>query len=111
MKQIQLWVAMVAAAACLALAVIGSAGEDTQISPEAHWPPTPPTLGLVPVPQERAVSTAHGQASNGPPPAAMPARRRPLSLSAAAAAYQRVNRTVHTAEGPMPAWHTTGRGP
>jgi hypothetical protein len=78
MKQMQPWVTMVAAVACLALPAIGSAGEDTRL------------------PQEREVSTAHEQASDGPRPTAMPAMRGPLSLSAAEVKYQRVNRTVHT---------------
>lgn len=96
MKQMKPWVAMVAAVVFLALPVIVSAGEDTRIPPEANWPPTPPTSGLVAVPQEQVVSTAHEQASDSPRPAAMQARRGLLSLSAADAEYQRVNRMVHT---------------
>jgi hypothetical protein len=50
MRQMQPWVTMVAAVACVTLPVIGSAGEDTRISPEAHSTPTSPTPGLVAVP-------------------------------------------------------------
>jgi hypothetical protein len=108
MTQMKGWVVIMAAAAFLALPVMVSAGEDTRIPPEAQWSPTPPMPGLVEVPQERVVSTAHERASDNPRPAAKQATRGPLSLSAADDEYQRVSRTVHT-EGLIPAQHRRAR--
>jgi hypothetical protein len=96
MTQMQQLMAIVAAVAFLALPGMVSAGDETRIPPEANWSPTPPASGLVEVPQEQVASTAYEQASDSPRPATMQARRGPLSLSAAEAAYQRVNPTVHT---------------
>ena len=71
------------------------AGEDTVIPPEATWTPTPPASGLVAVSETRVVSTEQEQASDMSRPVAMKASRGQLALSAADAAYQQVNSTVH----------------
>ena len=92
MKQ---WFAIVAAVLFFAVPAIVSAGEETVIPPEATWTPTPPASGLVAESATRVVSTEPAQASDVPRPAAAKPGRGPLALSAADAAYQQVNSTVH----------------
>jgi hypothetical protein len=96
MTQMQRWMAIVAAVAFLAVPGMVSAGDETRIPPEANWSPTPPASGLVEIPQGQVASMAHEQATDSPRPATMQASRRPLSLSAIEAEYQRVNPSVHT---------------
>jgi hypothetical protein len=58
------WFAIVAAVACLALPVVGSASEETVIPPEANWSPTPPTPAHLVVSQERVASTPKQASDN-----------------------------------------------
>jgi hypothetical protein len=85
MKQ---WLAIFAAVAFLALPVMVSASDETEIPPEANWSPTPPAPAHLLVPQERVVSTAQEQASDTP-------RRLPAWLTNEDATYKAVNATMH----------------
>jgi hypothetical protein len=86
MKQ---WLAIIAAVIFLTLPIMVSAGEETDIPPEANWSPEPPTPAhLVVSPERTASSTSkQGQVSDSP---------RPFSaqLSDEDAKYQAVNDTI-----------------